>query len=366
MSDAFDDGQKTEDPSARKLQRARSQGQVAHSREINTWFMLAAGAGVILFLGPALARSVALELAAFADPARFLAEDGVKWNAVLTPLRHIGTALLVPAVVVMAAALAGNLVQNGLVFATEKIGFNPSHISPIAGFSRLFSFRAMFETLKSLAKVMLVMGVAAMMMRGELDRISLLSMMTAEDIAGEIERLVLKLLLGVLMALSVLAGLDYFYQRLNFLRSLRMSKREVKEENKQSEGDPLIKGRLRQIRMERARRRMMAAVPKASVVITNPTHFAVALKYEMGAAGAPRVVAKGKDLIALRIRDLARENDVPVVENPPLARALHAGVELDHEIPPEHYKAVAEIISYVFRLKGKIRRAEASQRSAPL
>jgi flagellar biosynthetic protein FlhB len=191
-------------------------------------------------------------------------------------------------------------------------------------------------------------------------------MMTAEDIAGEIERLVLKLLLGVLMALSVLAGLDYFYQRLNFLRSLRMSKREVKEENKQSEGDPLIKGRLRQIRMERARRRMMAAVPKASVVITNPTHFAVALKYEMGAAGAPRVVAKGKDLIALRIRDLARENDVPVVENPPLARALHAGVELDHEIPPEHYKAVAEIISYVFRLKGKIRRAEASQRSAPL
>jgi flagellar biosynthetic protein FlhB len=128
--------------------------------------MLAAGAGVILFLGPALARSVALELAAFADPARFLAEDGVKWNAVLTPLRHIGTALLVPAVVVMAAALAGNLVQNGLVFATEKIGFNPSHISPIAGFSRLFSFRAMFETLKSLAKVMLVMGVAAMMMRG--------------------------------------------------------------------------------------------------------------------------------------------------------------------------------------------------------
>ena len=355
MSDAFDDGQKTEDPSARKLQRARSQGQVAHSREINTWFMLAAGGGIILFLGPAMARTLALELAAFADPARFIAADGVKWDAVIASLERVGAALVVPLFIMLAAALAGNLIQNGFVLATERMTFNLSHISPASGFSRLFSLRALFETLKSLAKVTLVMGVAVMMMRGEIDRISYLSTLSAEDVTLEIDRLVLRLLLGVLMALTVLAGLDYFYQRLHFLRSLRMTKREVKEENKQSEGDPLIKGRLRQIRMERARRRMMAAVPKASVVITNPTHFAVALKYELGEAGAPRVVAKGTDLIALRIRELAREHDVPVVENPPLARALHAGVELDREIPPEHYKAVAEIISYVFRLKGKIK-----------
>ena len=165
----------------------------------------------------------------------------------------------------------------------------------------------------------------------------------------------LRLLLGVLMVLTVLAGADYAYQRLQHMRSLRMSKREVKDEAKQSEGDPMIKGRLRQIRMDRARRRMMAAVPTASVVITNPTHYAVALKYDMGATGAPRVVAKGSDLVALRIREVAAENDVPVVENPPLARALHANVALDAEIPPEHYKAVAEIIGYIFRLKGKIR-----------
>ncbi len=129
----------------------------------------------------------------------------------------------------------------------------------------------------------------------------------------------------------------------------------MREEVKQSEGDPLIRARLRQIRMDRTRRRMMAAVPGASVVITNPTHYAVALKYELGAAGAPRLVAKGKDLIALKIREVAAENNVPVIENPPLARALHAGVEIDREIPPEHYKAVAEIIGYVFRLKGKLR-----------
>jgi flagellar biosynthesis protein FlhB len=139
------------------------------------------------------------------------------------------------------------------------------------------------------------------------------------------------------------------------MRQMRMSKQELKEEHKQAEGDPAVKARLRQIRMERARRRMMAAVPTASVVVTNPTHYAVALKYEMGSKGAPRLVAKGADLIAKRIREIAEENDVPLVENPPLARALYGSVELDHEIPPEHYRAVAEIISYVFRIKGKFR-----------
>jgi flagellar biosynthesis protein FlhB len=162
-------------------------------------------------------------------------------------------------------------------------------------------------------------------------------------------------MLGALVLVALLALLDYGYQRLSFMRQMRMSKQELKEEHKQAEGDPAVKARLRQIRMERARRRMMAAVPTASVVVTNPTHYAVALKYEMGSKGAPRLVAKGADLIAKRIREIAEENDVPLVENPPLARALYASVELDHEIPPEHYRAVAEIISYVFRIKGKFR-----------
>jgi flagellar biosynthetic protein FlhB len=191
-------------------------------------------------------------------------------------------------------------------------------------------------------------------MRGEMDRIALITTLAPEDMLGQIAHLVMRLLIGVLVVLSMLAGVDYFYQRLTVMRSLRMSKREVRDEMKQSDGDPLIKARLRQIRTERARRRMMTAVPGASVVITNPTHFAVALKYEMGAAGAPRVVAKGADLIAKRIREIAAEHEIPVVENPPLARALFAGVDIDCEISPEYYKAVAEIIGYVFRLKGKI------------
>jgi flagellar biosynthetic protein FlhB len=171
---------------------------------------------------------------------------------------------------------------------------------------------------------------------------------------GELQGQMLRLLAGVAAVLAGLAIFDYGYQYFDFRKSMRMSKQEQKEEYKQTEGDPHIKAKLRQIRMERARKRMMTAVPEASVVITNPTHFAVALKYEMGAAGAPKLVAKGADLVAARIRELAKANDVPLVENPPLARALYASVDLNQEIPPEHYKAVAEIISYVFRLKGKL------------
>lgn len=354
MAQEFDNSQKTEDPSQRRLQRARDEGQVAQSREINTWFMLATSGVLVLFLAPSIARTLGRALSAFVDPQRFLAPQGILWDAVAADLREVALALALPFALLMVAAAAGTLVQIGFVFATDKLGFDLSRISPAKGFERLFSLRALIETLKSLAKMVLVAAVAGTMLRGEIGRLPFMGL-TALDMPGEIERLVLKLLLGILMVLTVLAGADYAYQRLHMLRSLRMTRREVKEEHKQSEGDPLIKARLRQIRMERARRRMMAAVPGASVVITNPTHFAVALKYEMGEAGAPRVVAKGADLIAQRIRTVAEENGVPLVENPPLARALYAGVELDREIPPEHYKAVAEIIGYVFRLKGKIR-----------
>jgi flagellar biosynthetic protein FlhB len=177
-----------------------------------------------------------------------------------------------------------------------------------------------------------------------LDAVALMDLL--RDLSG-------RMLVGVLAVVSVIAALDYLYQRFEFTKSMRMSRQELKDELKQTEGDPHVKARLRQIRMERARRRMMAAVPDADVVITNPTHFAVALVYDMETMAAPRLVAKGTDRIALRIREVAEEHDVPVVENPPLARALHAGVELDAEVSPEHYKAVAEVIGYVMRLRGE-------------
>lgn len=360
MADQWDDGQKTEDPSQRKLQRARDEGRVAQSREINTWFVLGASGALLLFIAPSLARTLTLALRAFVEPQRFLVADGVAWGAVIAVLSRVAAALAVPLGILMAAAIAGTVAQTGFVFSTERLGFDFSHISPLGGLKRLFSLRSIVDLTKSLVKVAVVGIVVAIMMRGELSRLSLVATLTPEQTLAEIEHLVLRLFLGVLVVLSLLAGADYSYQRLQHLRSLRMSKREVKDEMKQSEGDPAVKARLRQIRMDRARRRMMAAVPGASVVITNPTHYAVALKYEMGAAGAPTVVAKGAALVALRIREIAEENEVPLVENPPLARALHAGVDVGHEIPAEHYKAVAEIIGYVFRLKGKIKPREAA------
>ena len=179
---------------------------------------------------------------------------------------------------------------------------------------------------------------------------------TALQVAGQI-------LIAVLSVMTLIAALDFLYQKQQHLKQLRMSKQEVKEEFKQTEGDPMIKSRLRQIRMERARKRMMAAVPEADVVITNPTHYAVALKYDGETMEAPKLVAKGADLVARKIRELAKEPDVPIVENPPLARALHDTVELDELIPPEHYKAVAEIIGYVMSLNNKRRFSSTRARS---
>ena len=167
-------------------------------------------------------------------------------------------------------------------------------------------------------------------------------------------RLLFKVLMASLISLGVIAGLDYFWQRRRWLSRNRMSKQEMKEEFRQSEGDPAVKSKIRQLRQERARKRMMAAVPQATVVITNPTHYAVALKYESGKMAAPICVAKGVDALAFRIRAVAEENDVPVVENPPLARALYASIEVDEPVPPEHFKAVAQVIGYVFRLQGKL------------
>jgi flagellar biosynthetic protein FlhB len=302
VADDVDQSQKTEEPSQRRLAKARDKGQVVQSREVNNWFVIGTALGLVVFLGPSTARSIGAALLRYVEAPQTLGVDGALWPALDRTLATVGGALLLPMALLLAAAIAG-----------------------------------------------------ALLLRPELERMSVLSGAEAGRTLGEIARLAARLGLGVFLALTLIAVLDYGYQRFSFMRSMRMSKQEVKEEHKQSEGDPVVRARLRQIRVERARKRMMAAVPTASVVVTNPTHFAVALRYEMGTEGAPRVVAKGADLIAQRIREVAAENKVPIVENPPLARALYGAVELDQEIPPEHYKAVAEIIGYVLRLQGKLR-----------
>jgi len=258
--------------------------------------------------------------------------------------------------VMILSSLAGHVLQNRPSLLPDKIKPDFSKLSIPAGLARMFGPEGWMNLLKGLIKIAIV-GMAIWTQlwpeRGALE--SVLSQ-SPGGVVGDMNHLLFKVLIAALSALLVIAGLDYFLQRFRFLQRNRMSKQEIKEEYRQNEGDPAIKAKVRQIRHERAKKRMMAAVPTATVVIMNPTHFAVALKYESGKTQAPVCVAKGIDALALRIRAVAEDNDVPVIENPPLARALHASVEVDEAVPPEHYKAVAQVIGYVMRLSGAMRR----------
>jgi flagellar biosynthetic protein FlhB len=225
-------------------------------------------------------------------------------------------------------------------------------ISPLAGLKRIFSLRSFADFVKGLLKIAVVGGIVYVVITPSVGDLHKLVGMEIVQLLRVIVSLLNRLLFTVFAAMVVIAALDLFYQRYEHVKGLRMSRQEIKDEMRESEGDPMVKGRLRQLRMERARKRMMAEVPKADVVVTNPTHYAVALRYDPEMS-SPKVVAKGVDKVAQKIREIAKENDVPVVENPPLARGLYAAVEVDQEITPEFYKAVAEVIGYIYRMKRK-------------
>ena len=351
--------QRTEEPSARKLEKARERGQVASSREVGNWFILAGTGIVLVFLMPPMVRDLAHLLMRFIASPQLYTADRNLGAALRQLLIEVGGLLAIPILVMMIAGLAAPLLQNGFIVAVQRLEPKLSNLSPLTGLRRLFSVRSLVEFGKNLVKVALVGGMVWILLRPEVQRLPLFAGLDLGQIAGEIARLVARMMGGVIGVMTFLALLDLGYQRMAFRHSMRMTKEEVKEEYRQAEGDPRVKSRFRQIRIERARRRMMAAVPKATVVLTNPTHYAIAFKYEMETMSAPVCVAKGVDFLAQRIRQIAAENGVPLVENPPLARALYSSVEIDQEIPPEHYKAVAEIIGYVFRLQGKLGRRPA-------
>lgn len=357
MAEENDQNDKTEEPTQRRLEDARRKGQVATSRELNHWFMiLAATVTAGLFLPSMLGGIEGLLLPFVAEPEAIAADPAAL-------RRHAGELFLglllvgaVPLALTLAAAVAPSLLQHGWLVSAEQLKPKLEKISPAAGFKRLFSTQSLTEFVKSLAKLAIVGAVGLYLLWPMQHQLANLPFLETAQLLDLAQSLAMRLLLGVLAVMTVVGALDLLYQKLSFLKRLRMSRSELREEFKQSEGDPVIKNRLRQIRMERARRRMMAAVPDADVVVTNPTHFAVALKYDAASMAAPRVTAKGADILARRIRQVAEENAVPVVENPPLARGLYAAVELDEEIPPEHYKAVAEVIGYVMRLRRGVAR----------
>jgi flagellar biosynthetic protein FlhB len=354
MADDQEQSQKTEQPTSKRLQTAREQGQVPHSRELNHWFIIGGGCLILLAFMPGVAAKLLDILRAFIEKPDQVASDAASLSHIFSePIERAALAIFVPLLILLVGAFCGPILQTGFLLSAEPLVPHFSKISPLAGIKRLFSSRTLVEFLKNLAKLTVVGSVVYLLLAPVLPDVEHFITQSPGATLEEFRHLLLRLAFGIFVTLTFIMMADVIYQRMAFTARMRMTKQEVKDENKENEGSPEIKQRIRQLRMQRARKRMMAAVPTADVVVTNPTHFAVALKYDAEKMGAPLVLAKGQDLIALKIREIATAHDVAIVENKPLARALYATVEIDQEVPPEHYKAVAEVISYVFRLRKK-------------
>ncbi len=356
MAEERDDSQKTEQPTQRRLEEARKHGDIVKSQEITTFVGLAGGVLVIALLGQYTAAGFARGMRSFLEQPDRMAVDGQGLTALAGHVVFSFGLLLLPIFgVLMALGLAGHVLQARPGFSAEKIKPDLAKLSLLKGFKRMFGLDGWTNLAKGLVKIAIVGCAVWFIIWPERGRLEAVLTLSPNEIAGVMVHMLIRVMIAALAVLAVLAAADYFLQYFQFMQRNRMSKQEIKEEFRQTEGDPAIKAKIKQIRTERSRRRMMAAVPQATVVITNPTHYAVALKYESGKTAAPVCVAKGMDALALRIREVAREHEVPVIENPPLARALYATVEIDETIPAEHYKAVAQVIGYVMRLTGKMR-----------
>jgi flagellar biosynthetic protein FlhB len=356
MADEKDDSQKTEQPTQRRLDTAREHGDVVKSAEVNTLILLAGGTLVIAVLGKPAAMAFGRYFRIFLEQPDQIGVASADMQALMYHTLLGLAAVLGPVLGLMCASgVLGNLIQNRPNFATDRIKPDLSKLSPLKGFKRMFGVEGLANLVKGFVKLGAVGAALWMVLWPERGRLEAVMGESPAAIAGDMSHLLIRILIAALMVLTVLAAADYGLQYFLFLRRNRMSKQDIKDEYRQTEGDPAVKAKIKQVRAERARRRMMAAVPEATVVIANPTHFAVALKYESGKMAAPVCVAKGVDALALRIREVAEAHDVPVVENPPLARALYASVELDEAVPAEHYKAVAQVIGYVMRLTGKLK-----------
>lgn len=351
----FDSGEKTEEPTQRKKEESRKKGQVAKSAELSSVFVILAAFVALKTSGSYMygklagyMRHIFGELNVRGD----FSIESIQWvilNAGIVFLETVMPVLLA----VLVVSVTVSFLQVGFNFAPELIMPQFSRLNPISGFGRIFSKRSVVELLKSLLKITVVGYFIYRYLREETIRIPALMMSELESSFAVLAAIIYDLAFQIALVILVLAILDYGYQWWEHMQNLKMSKQEVKEEMKQTEGNPQIKGKIREKQRAMAMRRMMSEVPKADVVITNPTHFAVAIKYETGME-APVVIAKGSDFIAQRIREIAKENDVTIVENKPLAQALFKNAEIGDLIPPDLYKAVAEVLAYVYRLKRKI------------
>jgi flagellar biosynthetic protein FlhB len=345
------DSDRTEDPTQKRLDEAHDRGDVVKSQEVSTWFVIGGGALMLAAFSGSMSGGLTTTLRGLIANSHQIPVDGRGLISIAGRIeREVLAAIALPLAVLVLAAIAGNMIQHRLVWSADSLKPKFSKISPLAGLKRLFSAQALANFVKGLVKLAIIGAVMVALLWPQRHR---LEGLVSTDILGTLlitRSLSLELLAAVVAILFLVAAADYLFQYRQWFERQKMSVREMKEEFKQTEGDPMVKGKIRQLRQARMRKRMMAAVPKASVIITNPTHYAIALQYDRGME-APVCLAKGVDAVALKIREVAGEHSIPIVENPPLARALHATVEIDQEIPAEHYKAVAEIIGYVMKMR---------------
>ncbi len=352
--DDSDDSQKTEDPTPRKLEEAKKRGEVIHSKEVNNWVILLAATIFVITAGPEMLSNIKNLFQTFMEKSYSYSTDNAGITIVIKDLFiNTGKIALVPILFIAFAGAFSAFAQTGPLFTLDPIKPNLSKLSLVKGFERMFSARSVMEFVKGIIKITLVSVAVIFTTMPYFESIE--HFVGQEVGAGlmDMHSILIKMLISILSVLFFLAVIDYMFQRHEFMKKMKMSLQEIKEEYKQTEGDPMVRGKLRQLREQKARQRMMQSVPDADVVITNPTHYAIALKYDMEQMQAPVMLAKGADETALRIKEIAKENIIPIVENAPLARALFDSMEIDDAIPAEHFKAVAEVISYVFKLKGK-------------
>jgi flagellar biosynthetic protein FlhB len=358
MAEEGDDDDKTEEPTQRKIEKAREQGDIIYSTEVGTAFSLIAATLIVYFMAGPIASDMAHGFLGFLSMPDQLSTEP---SALIAIMGAVGIKLLLifglASLALAGAGIASRYVQDAPTFTAERLNPKLDKLNPVAGFKRVFGKAAAAAFLKSLAKLLVVGAILGWVLWPQDASLEMLSAVDPGALLPWLHEKVAAMLLALASAAAVLAGVDYIFTRQSYMKRLKMSRREIKEEMRQSEGDPMVRARLRQIRHERARQRMMANMPKASVVVVNPTHYAVALRYEPNETPAPICLAKGVDAVAQRIREAAEEYEIPIVEEPPLARALFATAEIDEPIPREHYEAVAKVISFVLRTaRGRRRR----------
>ena len=356
MAEDTEQASKTEEASAKRLADARRSGDVPKSVDLAPLAALSEASLICLGYGNQIAANIANELLPFIAHPDAIDMTGNGGVAVYLSALRAAAPILMVLIAAGLAGAAGNLIQHGFLWAPSKITPDFGKLNPIKGLQRVFGLDGLVQSLKSMLKLLAVGALAWMILTPKMGALSMMPGLDVSAILPMTADIIRGLVYAVLAMLAAVAVLDWFWQRQRFMQRMKMTKEEVKQETKDNEGDPQIKARRRQIQFQRARQRMMQAVPTATVVVMNPTHYAVALRYVQGETAAPECVAKGMDAIALKIREVAGQHGIPIVENPPLARALHATVDVDEPIPAEHYKAVAEVISYVMKLRRAVHR----------